>query len=50
MEGGSSGLVVMGGTSCSKVVSLNPGTIYWMDIFTNLFAVKFVMCVLKRRK
>ena len=28
-----------------KVVSLNPGTIYWMEIFPHLFAVNFVMCV-----
>ena len=28
-----------------KVVSSNPGTIYWMDIFSHLFVVKIVMCV-----
>ena len=32
-EGGSPGLVVMGGDTRSKVVSSNPGTIYCMDIF-----------------
>ena len=31
--GGSPGLVVMGGDSCSKVVGSNPGRVYWMDIF-----------------
>ena len=31
--GGSSGLVVMGGDSRTKVVGLNPSTIYWMDTF-----------------
>ena len=33
----------MGGDSCPKVVSSNPSTVYWMDIFSHLFAVKFVM-------
>ena len=31
-------------TRVPKVVSLNPGTEYWMDILTYLFVVKFVMC------
>ena len=32
-------------THVSKVVCSNPGTLYYMDIFTYLFVVKFVMCV-----
>ena len=40
--GGSPGLVVMGGDSCPKVVGLNPGTIYWMNIFSHKFVVKIV--------
>ena len=43
--GGSPGLVVMGGDSRPKVVGSSPGTGYWMDIFSHLFAVKIVMCV-----
>ena len=35
------------GTHIPKVVSSNPGTIYWMDIFSHLFVVKIVMCVWK---
>ena len=35
--GGSPGLVVMGGDSCPKVVSLNPGTVYWIDIFSHTY-------------
>ena len=31
--GGSPGIVVMGGDMCLKVVSSNPSTMYWMDIF-----------------
>ena len=31
--GGSPGQVVMGDDSCWKVVDLNPGTVYWVDIF-----------------
>ena len=30
--------------------SSNPGTIYWMDIFSYLFVVKIVMCVEKSTK
>ena len=30
-----------------KVVSSNPSTVYWMDIFSHLFVVKIVMCVWK---
>ena len=37
LKGGSPGLVVMGGDSCSEVVSLNPGNIYWMNIFSHTF-------------
>ena len=32
-------------THVPKTVSSNPGIIYWMDIFSHLFAVKIVMCV-----
>ena len=42
---GSPGLVVMGIDSRSKVVGSNPGTIYWMDIFSHKFVVKIVMFV-----
>ena len=43
--GGSPGLVVWEETHVPKVMSSNPGTVYWMDSFsTNLFLVKFVMC------
>ena len=31
--GGSPGIGVMGGDVCLKVVSSNPSTMYWMDIF-----------------
>ena len=47
-KGGSPGLVVMGGDSCSKdceFESWHP--IYWMDIFSHLFVVKIVMYVWK---
>ena len=30
-------------TRVSKVVGLNPGTVYWMDIFSHIFVVKIVM-------
>ena len=29
--------MVMGGDSCSKVVSSNPGTVFWMDIFSHTY-------------
>ena len=29
--------MVKGGDSFQKVVSLNPGTSYWMDIFTLIY-------------
>ena len=32
-------------THVLKVVGSNPGTIYWMDIFTHQFVVKIVMFV-----
>ena len=35
--GGSPGLVIMGGGLCS-----NPGTVYYMDIFSHIFVVKIV--------
>ena len=35
--GGSLGLAAMGGTHVPKDMSLNPGTVYWMDIFSHLF-------------
>ena len=49
--GGSPGLVVMVGHSCSKGVGLNPGAIYWMDItfFTYICCKNCNVC-LKRRK
>ena len=28
-------------------MSLNPGIVYWMDIFSHLFVVKLIMCVSK---
>ena len=34
-------------THVPKVVSSNPSTAYWMDIFSQLFDVKIVMCVRK---
>ena len=45
--GGSSGLVVIGGDSCPKVVGSNPSTVYWMDIIWHLFVVEIVMFVWK---
>ena len=43
--GGSPVLVVMGGHSIQMVVGSNPGTRYWMGIFSHIFVVKIVMCV-----
>ena len=40
IQGGSPGLVVMGGDSYSMVVSSNPGTAYWIDIFSQIITVK----------
>ena len=28
-----------------KVMSSNPSTVYWMDMFSHFFVVKIVMCV-----
>ena len=39
--GGSPGLAV-------KVVGSNPGTGYWMDIFSQLSVVRIVMCVFEK--
>ena len=39
----------MGMTHVPKVVGLNPGAIYWMDIFHNDFLLNFIVC-LKRPK
>ena len=33
------------GDSCSKVCGFESGTVYWMDIFSHKFAVKFIMFV-----
>ena len=44
--GGSPGLVVMGGNSCSKGCRFK----YWMDIFIHLFVVKIVNVCLKKTK
>ena len=38
--GGSPCLVVMGGDSVSKVVSSNPGTLHWKDIFPIPYSCK----------
>ena len=35
-------------THVPKVMSSNPGTIYWMDIFSRLFVVKIV-CLKKMK-
>ena len=43
--GESPGLVVREETDVPKVMSSNPGIIYWMDISSHLFVVKIVMCV-----
>jgi len=32
-------------TDVPKVMGLNPSTVYWMDIFSHIFVVKFVMFV-----
>ena len=47
----SSGLVVMRGDLCSKVVCSNPGAVYWMVItfFTNICCKNCIVC-LKRQK
>ena len=43
--GGSPGLVVKEETHNLMVVSSNPGTGYWMDIFSHIFVVNSVMFV-----
>ena len=42
--------MVMGRDSCPKVVGSNPGTVYWMDIFSHIFVVKICNVCLKRPK
>ena len=42
--------MVMGGDSSPKVVGSNPGTIYWMDIFTHIFCKNCNDVCLKRPK
>ena len=37
-------------TDVPKVMSSNPGTIYWIDIFSKLLVVKIVMCVCEKTK
>ena len=37
-------------THVPKVVGSNPGTVYWMDIFSHLFVVKICNVCLKRPK
>ena len=42
-----SGLVVIGGDSCSKGREFESRTVYWMDTFSLLFVLKILMCVWK---
>ena len=42
--------MVMGGSHDSKVVSSNPGTIYWMDFYHIPICCKICNVCLKRRK
>ena len=37
-------------TRVQKVVSSNPGTLYWIDIFSHLFVVQNCIVCLKGRK
>ena len=39
--------MVMGGDSYSMVVSSNPGTAYWIDIFSQIITVKIDLFVWK---
>ena len=39
--------MVMGGDSCAKGCELKSRHVYWMDFFSHLFVVKFVLCVRK---
>ena len=36
--------MIMRGDSCPKVVSLNPGTVYWMDIISHTY----LQCVFEK--
>ena len=49
-KGGSPGLVVMERDSFPKVVSSNPGTVYWMDIFHIRICCKKCNVCLNRQK
>ena len=37
--------MVLGRTHVPKVEGSNPGTVYWMDIFSHVFVEKIVMFV-----
>ena len=37
-------------THVPKVVGSNPGTVYWIDIFSHIFVVKICNVCLKRPK
>ena len=37
-------------THVPKVMGSNPGTVYWMDIFSHIFVVKICNVCLKRPK
>ena len=47
--GGIPGLVVMGDVSCLRDLDLNPGIMYWMDIFSHIFVVK-LYCLFEKTK
>ena len=47
---GSPGLAVMGQDSCSKVMGSNPGAVYWMNIFSQIFVGKLYVCLKIRNK
>ena len=44
------GLVVMDDDSCMRGCGFNPGTVYWMEIFSHWFVVKIVLFVWIDRK
>ena len=46
--GGSPGLWLWEETHVPKVVGSNPGTVYWMDIFSHIFVVKICNVRLKK--
>ena len=48
-KGGSPGLVVKGGDSHLEVVSSNPGTAYYMDIF-DIILLKNLQCWFEKTK